>query len=47
MKTQKRINMFLKNEIHNDKLINGQLIPNVKDLILSLDHEWLCEGTRR
>jgi hypothetical protein len=42
-KTKKRISQYLENNIENDQ-INGNYIPNIYDLLETIDIEWLCNG---
>ena len=43
-KTNKRINQYLKDKTDIPKIINGELVPPIKDLLSQIDTEWLCNG---
>jgi len=43
-KTNKRVNQFLKDKTDTSKIINGELVPPIKDLLSQIDTEWLCNG---
>ena len=43
-KTDKRINQYLKEKPDTSEIINGELIPPIKDILSQIDREWLCDG---
>ena len=43
-KTDKRINKYLKEKSDISEIINGELIPPIKDILSQIDMEWLCDG---
>lgn len=43
-KTDKRINQYLGEKPDTSEIINGELIPSIRDILYKIDVEWLCKG---